>query len=131
MQAHSSSQQHKLPVVIPAAILVGSLLAIATTPGYATTLKTTTHQATAYGVQVKVGSTVTLGPVAVAELPSCSTQEVGSFTASAASADLSGLLSTGAIASSSTSTATSSTGTSDVLGINLLGGLITATEIKA
>jgi hypothetical protein len=111
------------------AVIAGSGLFVFMAPAYAAT--TTVHSASSYGAQVKVGSTVKLGPIAPAILPSCSAQAVGNFTASAASADLAPLAGTGAVSDSASSTASTSTGISDVLAVNLLGGVITANEIKS
>ncbi len=91
----------------------------------------TIHTATSYGAEVSVGKTVKLGPIAPAYLPSCDTQEVDTVTATAASVSDSPLADTGVVTSVASSTATSSTASSDVLGVNLLAGLITANEIKA
>jgi len=112
-----------------AAIITGSALFLSVATAYAAT--TTVHSASSYGVQVKVGSTVKLGPIAPAILPSCSSQAVGDYTASAASANLAPLAGTGAVADSGSSTATTSTAVSDVVGVDLLNGIITANEIKS
>ncbi len=132
MQASDVMKQRKFSGALTGAILAGSLFAFAAGPSFAATgAVTTVHTAAAYGAEVNVGSTVKIGKVAVAELPSCDTQNVGSYTATAGSVTESGLVNTGAVDSTASSTATSSTGSSDVFGINLLDGVIKATEIKA
>ncbi len=107
--------------------LAGSALAFSTTLSYA---KTTVHVASAYGAEVNVGSVVKVGQVAGAALPSCSTQAVGSSTASAASINA-GLINTGLVESVASSTESSSTGSSEIVGVNLLGGVISTTQLKA
>lgn len=129
MQTCESSKTHKLSGVITGTVLAASLFALAAIPSFAAV--TGSHQAEGFGAQVTVGSIVKLGKVAVAEFPSCNTQNIGGVTATAGSVNLSGLVSTGVVNSSASSTATSSTGTNDIVGVDLLGGLITATEIKA
>jgi len=110
-----------------AALLAGSALALPATLSYA---KTTVHEASAYGAEVNVGSVVKLGKIAPAALPSCSTQAVGSSTASAASINA-GLIHTELVESVASSTETSSTGSSKIVGVNLLDGIISTTQLKA
>ncbi len=109
------------------ALLAGSALAFSATVSYA---KTTVHVASAYGAEVNVGSVVKVGQIAGAALPSCSTQAVGSSTASAASINAA-LINTGLVESVASSTETSSTGSSEIVGVNLLGGVISTTQLKA
>ncbi len=112
-------------------ILAGSVVSLATVPGHAATFKENVHLADSYGAQVNIGSTVKLGKIAYAVLPSCYVQSTGTFVASAASINQSGLVSTGVVDSTASSTATASTGSSDVIGVNLLDGVISASEIKS
>ncbi len=114
--------------VIAGVVLAGSALAF-TNAAYANS-STTVYQASGYGAEVKAGSVAKLGPVAYALLPNC-TPLVNTYTASVASANESGLISTGTINSVASSTLTSSMGSSDVDNLSILGGIITATEIKA
>lgn len=129
MQMTKGIKQHKLSGVITGAVVAGSLFAFAITPSYGAT--TGIHQATGYGAAVNVGSVVKLGKIAEAEFPSCNTQNVGGVTATAASVSEAGLVTAGVVNSSASSTATSSTGTNDVVGVDLLDGVITASEIKS
>jgi hypothetical protein len=129
MQISKGINHRKMSGVVTVAVLAGMLFTVAITPVRAAT--TGSHQAAGFGADVTVGSVVKLGPIALAEFPSCNTQNVGSLSATAASVNLAGLVSTGAVNSTASSTATSSTGTNDVVGINILDGLITASEIKA
>jgi hypothetical protein len=129
MQMCTGIKQHKYPGVITGLIFAGSLFAFAVTPAYSAS--TTVHQAYSYGAEVKVGGVVKLGPEAYAELPSCYVQNAGNFMATVASVEQTGLVSTGVVNSVASATVTSSTGSADVFGVNLLGGLITSTEIKA
>jgi hypothetical protein len=132
MQVSDFMKVRKFSGALAGAILASSLFVLAAGPSFAATgTVTTVHSAAAYGAEVSVGSTVKIGKVALAELPSCDTQSVGSSTASAGSVTESGLVNTGAVDSNASSTATSSTASSDVFGINLLDGVIKATEIKA
>ena len=110
-----------------AAFLVGSALALSTTLSYA---KTTVHVASAYGAEVNVGSVVKVGKIAPASLPSCATQAVGNAQASVASVNVA-LINTGLVESVASSTETTSTGSSEILGVNLLGGIISTTQLKA
>jgi hypothetical protein len=73
---------------------------------------------------------VKVGQVAGAALPSCATQAVGSVTASAASINA-GVVNTGLVESVASSTETSSTGSSSIVGVNLLNGIISGTQLKA
>jgi len=129
MQQTAGNKRGRVTIASIGAVLAVSAFVLSVVPAYAVT--TTVHSASSYGAQVKVGSTVKLGPIAPAILPSCSSQAVGDYTASAASANLAPLAATGAVADSASSTATTSTGVSDVLGVNLLGGIITANELKS
>jgi len=122
------NKQSRYSGVITGAILAGSVLAFAATRGYASS--TTVHQASGYGAEVKVGGVASVGPVAVAELPECY-PTTATFTASLTSVGETGLVTMGVVTSSASSTPDSSVGSSDVLNINLLGGIITASEIKA
>ncbi len=121
----------RTPPVIKASVitafLAGSALALPATLSYA---KTTVHVASAYGAEVNVGSVVKVGQIAGAGLPSCATQAVGSVTASVASIDT-GLINTGLVESVASSTETSSTGSNEIVGVNLLGGIISTTQLKA
>jgi hypothetical protein len=128
MQLFKRNEQRNLSKTVLGAILAGSTFVLAATPGYAAIQ---VHAASAYGAEVNVGTTVKLGPIAPSILPVCSTQSVGSDTATAASVSQTGLINTGVVNTSASSTATSSTGVADVYGVNLLGGLITANEIKS
>ncbi len=130
MRVSNVVKQLKVSGALTGAIVAGSILAFSASPTFAATA-TTVHSATAYGAEVNVGSVVKLGKIAFAELPSCDTQNVGSFSASAVSVADTGLVGTGLVDSVASSTADSSTGSSDIFGVNLLGGVITATEIKA
>jgi hypothetical protein len=114
--------------VIAGAILAGAALA-SSTAAYAD-FKTTVYQASGYGAEVKVGNSISAGPVANALLPNC-TPLVGSYTASAASINLPGLVSTGTVSSVASSTLDTSMGSSTVENISLLGGVITADAITA
>ena len=128
MQDARKNTQHRFIGAAVGSVLAGAIFALAANPSYAIT---TVHQARAYGARVNVGSVVKLGPVAVSELPSCDTQNVGSFTASAAAVNQAGLVGTGLVSTSASSTQGSSTGSSETVGVNLLNGLITSTDIKA
>jgi hypothetical protein len=112
---------------VVAALLAASAFALSATLSYA---KTTVHVASAYGAEVNVGSVVKVGQIAGATLPSCATQAVGSVTASAASINT-GLINSGLVESVASSTETSSTGSSEIVGVNLLGGIISTTQLKA
>jgi hypothetical protein len=129
MQTCKGTKQRKLSGVVTGAILGGSLFAFAAIPAHAAS--STIHEGTGYGVEVKVGGVAKLGPIAHADFPSCFTQNVGSFTATVASVNQADLVSTGIIDSVASSTATTATTSSDVLGVDLLDGLITSSEIKA
>ncbi len=129
MQTCKSTKQSRLSGVVTGAILGGSLFAFAVIPAHAAS--STIHEGSAYGAEVKVAGVVKLGPEAYADFPSCYTQNVGNFTATVTSVDQTGLVSTGVVTSEASSTATTSTSSSDVLGVNLLSGLISSTEIKA
>jgi hypothetical protein len=112
-----------------AVMLVGSALLSPAAQSHAAT--TTVHVASAYGAEVNVGSAVELGKLAPAVLPTCSTNPKDLVTATAASVSDAPLIGTGALTSTASGTANSATGESDVLGVNLLGGVISATEIKS
>jgi hypothetical protein len=129
MQREGNKLQH-VSSAIAGAILAGSALVLAATTAYAASPTTTIYQAGGYGVRIAVGSEVELGPIAYAELPQC-TPSIVTNTASATTAHLSGLVSLGAISSVASSTLDSSMGSSDIANVNILGGVITATEIKA
>ena len=129
MSAVQKQSQRSNFVVAIGTVLAGSALAIAAAPALAST--TSIHTASSYGVRVKVGDTVKLGPIAPAVLPECETQAVTTNTASAASASLTPFLSTGAVSSVASSTATSSSAESTVAGVKLLGGLISADAVTA
>ncbi|AXC09616.1 hypothetical protein ACPOL_0231 [Acidisarcina polymorpha] len=129
MQKAMSGGKTRLNRVFIGTVCAAAALTAGATPGCFA--NTTYHIGSAYGARVNVGSKVTLGPIAPAILPTCDTQSVGTFTASAASISQAPLLSTGLVDTSSSSTATSSKATSDVFGVNLLGGVISANEIKA
>ena len=84
MQVSNVVKQLKVSGALTGAIVAGSILAFTANPIFAASA-TTVHSATAYGAEVNVGTVVKLGKIAFAELPSCDTQNVGSFTATAAS----------------------------------------------
>src|SRR5271170_1819978 len=127
MQSKSKKQRFSSGV-IAGAILAGSAL-VSSTAAYAES-HTTVYQASGYGAEVKVGDLAKLGPVAYAKLPNC-TPLIDTYTASATSANESGLISTGVVQSVASSTLDSSMGSSDVVNLSILGGVITASEIKA
>jgi hypothetical protein len=129
MQMIHSTKPLGFSGVITATVIAGSLFALASTSTYAAT--TNVHSASSYGAEVKVGSVVKLGPIAVAQLGGCTTQPIGNFTASAASVSEAGLLTAGNVDSVASSTANSSTGSSEVTNVSLLGGIISTTDIKA
>jgi hypothetical protein len=93
-----------------------------------------TYRANAYGTYANVGSTVIAGTTAYVTLAGgCGTPQVGlTLSGTVGSVSIPPLTSTtGAINTSATSALNSATGTADVNNISLLGGLITATEVKA
>jgi hypothetical protein len=122
---------HNLLVASTVITLVASAWFLGAAPALATTPTVTIHTGSSYGARVAVGSTVKLGPVAPAILPACDTQAITTVTASAASISDNLLIDTGVVDSVATSTANSTTTSSDVLGVRLLNGVITANEIKA
>jgi hypothetical protein len=89
--------------------------------------------ASAYGTYGFVGSTVVAGKTAPVSVgPGCGTPVVGlSKTGTVLTVNVPGIITTGQINTSATSSSNAATATSDVHQINLLGGLITATEVKA
>ncbi len=116
------------------AVKVGSVLvAVASWISAAPSLAATTlvHAAQSYGAKVSVGTTVKLGPIAPAILNPCTTNVDDTVSASATSVSDGVLVDTGVVSSVASSNAGTSTSSSDVMNINLLGGLITANEIKA
>ncbi len=119
MQMIHSTKPLGFSGVITATVIAGSLFALASTSTYAAT--TNVHSASSYGAEVKVGSVVKLGPIAVAQFGGCTTQPIGNFTASAASVSEAGLLTAGNVDSVASSTANSSTGSSEVTNVSLLG----------
>jgi hypothetical protein len=127
MQSNSKKQRFTSGV-IAGAILAGA--ALVSSPAAYADFHTTVYQASGYGAKVKVGDLAKLGPVAYALLPNC-TPLVNTYTASVASANEPGVINTGAINSVASSTLDSSMGSSDVVNLSILGGLITASEIKA
>jgi hypothetical protein len=128
MQIIGITPQGRLTGAALGSILAAAGLFAAATPGYATTVA---HDGSAYGAEVKVGSVVKLGKIALAQFPSCSAQATGSFTATVASTGENGLFSAGVVDDNAASTATSSTSTSEVAGADLLGGIISTGTLKS
>ena len=130
MQTCKSTKQRKLSGVVTGAILGGSLFAFAAIPAHAAS--STIHEGTGYGVEVKVGGVAKLGPdssrgFSVMLLTECR----GASPRRSPQSNEAGLVGTGIIDSVASGTATTATTSSDVLGVNLLDGLITSSEIKA
>jgi hypothetical protein len=91
------------------------------------------YSASAYGTYAFVGSTVVAGQTAVVSVgPGCGTAQVGiTKTGTVATVSVAPVIVTGAINTSASDATNQATATSDVHGISLLGGFITATEVKA
>jgi len=89
--------------------------------------------ANAYGTTAFVGGTVTSGKTAPVNIGSgCGTTKIGaSQTGTVLSVSDAPTITTAIVDTSAASTASSATSTADVHQINLLGGLITAQELKA
>jgi hypothetical protein len=89
--------------------------------------------ASAYGTYAFVGSTVVAGKTAPVSVGGgCGTAAVGvTHSGTVASVTVPPVITTGAINTTAASTTNSATATSDVHQISLLGGFITASEVKA
>ena len=89
--------------------------------------------ANAYGTYAFIGSTVTVGKTAPCGIGSaCGTPQVGATAkATVLSVNAAPIVTTGAINTSASSSSDAATATSDVHQVSLLGGLITADEVKA
>jgi hypothetical protein len=92
--------------------------------------ETLSYSASAYGTYAVVGQTVTSGKTAFVSL-GCSTDPNAHGSNTVASVSFHSIISTGAINTSYQTTASSSEATADIANVSLLGGLITATEVKA
>src|SRR5256885_1691001 len=84
----------------------------------------------AYGSYAYVGGVVKSGPSSPVST-GCGTGPGFQRTLSVAALDASPLFSTGAISSSLTTASASTSASSDVLAAHLLGGLVSASEVKA
>jgi hypothetical protein len=119
-------------VVLAALAVVGLVTALA--PLSQATTSGLFYTGDAYGSFVKVGSIVTAGKTAVVGF-GCQTQAGVHVANTVASVNLPPIITTGVINTTGDSTDTgsvqSSEFTADVLNVNLLSSLITATEVKA
>ena len=91
------------------------------------------YSASAYGTYAFVGSTIVVGQTApVGVGPGCGTPQVGlTVTGTVLSVLARPTIATGAINTSAATSSNAATATSDVHQISLLGGFITASEVKA
>src|SRR5207249_9107665 len=119
--------------VVLAVVAVAGLVSAIAPPSQATT-PGLFYTGDAYGSLVKVGSTITSGKTSVVGF-GCQTQAGRHVANTIASVNASPVMTTGVINttgdSTDTGTAQSSQFTADVHDLNLLAGLITATEVKA
>jgi hypothetical protein len=94
---------------------------------------TVLFSAGAYGTTAWVGNTVKVGQTAPVSIGSgCGTAQVGvSQNGTLASVSAAPLVNTGVVDTTGWTTANSSTGSADLYQLNLLGGLITAQEVKS
>ena len=128
MRISQSTKRHNPSGVVTGPILAGLLFSLVAIPTHAAT--TTVHTAAAYGARVEVNGKVTTRPVALAELPDCSTAPSLSVNESVVSISKA-LVTTGAVTSSAVNTADTATASNTVAKVNLLGGMITATKVEA
>jgi hypothetical protein len=105
-------------------------LGLGTSQLFAAQTQTLDLSASAYGTNVFVGNTIVSGKTAPSNV-GCTPQIGVNKNNSIASVSLFPTLTTGAVTSSAGTFATGSTATSDVAGINLLAGLVTADELKS
>jgi hypothetical protein len=87
--------------------------------------------ASAFGTRAFVGNTVLSGRTALVILSPCSTQVGANRTNSTAGVTVPGILASGTVTSTASTSAGASAASNDVQNVSVLGGLITATEIKA
>lgn len=108
-------------------------LALTSAPAFASTIDTQSYLGTAYGTSAYVGNTVLVGQTAPVTLGgTCgSSQYPLNYQGTAAGVNVAPLVTGGAVNTSVSNTAQSAQATADTASINLLGGLITAQEIKA
>lgn len=121
-------------------VLLGSVvMLIAVSQGFAEqkppfTVQTVLYQASAYGVSATLGSQVLVGPTALASLqePCGSNNNNQLVTGTAAGVTLLPLLQAGVSNTTAQSFPTmQSSATADVVGVNLLAGVISAQEVKS
>ena len=100
---------------------------------YASSPDTQTYLGTAYGTYAFVGNTILVGQTAPITLagPCGSSQQPLNVMGSAAGVNLPPLVTGGAVNTSASSASQQAQAVADTASISLLGGLITATEIKA
>jgi hypothetical protein len=114
-------------LVLALVILCMSINSFANTP------ETITYEGTAYGTSVFVGSTVVLGQTAPSTLGGvCGTpQQPVMVSGNSAGVSLPPIISGGATNTTANSALNIAQAESDVVGVNLLAGLISAQELKA
>ena len=120
-----------LPVFALAGLVL--MITIASTPSFANNVNTQSYIGTAYGTYAFVGNTLLVGQTAPVTLGgTCGTsQQPLNIPASAAGVNLPPLLSGGAVNTDVSSSARTAQATANTASISLLGGLISAQEIKA
>jgi hypothetical protein len=119
-------------VLVTCAVLA-LMIALTTVPSFANNIDTQSYLGTAYGTQAFVGNTVLVGQTAPVTLGgTCGTsQQPLNVPGTQAGVNLPPLVSGGAVNTDVSNSAQTSLATADTASISLLGGLITAQEIKA
>ena len=129
--ATRSIARHCLKTTIGAVFV--AFISSAALPSFAQSVPTVLYSAGAYGTSANVGNIVKVGrtaPVGVGA--GCGTAQIGiTRTGTLAAVNADPLVRTGVADTTASDTAQGSTGSSTVYQVNLLNGLITASEIKA
>ena len=130
VRCERSSGWLPLPAIMAALVLTITLASI---NSFATTPDTQTYLGTAYGTYAFVGNTLLVGQTAPVTLagPCGTSQQPLNVMGSAAGVNLPPLVTGGAVNTDVSSASQQAQAVADTASISLLGGLITATEIKA
>ena len=113
-------------------VLMAAMVSIFSTAIFAQETSAVIYSGEAFGTTASVGGTVTIGETALVRVPTCQSAKVPYvLTGTVASLKVLPLVSTGVVNTSAADSAGMESSSADVYGVSLLGGLISAQEVKS
>jgi hypothetical protein len=132
MRGIEMNRSRYLPVTLPKTVFILILaFGIVGTSQVSVFAAPLVFGAGAYGTYAVVGTTVKLTGTAAVGLPACSSQAGATASNTVASVNALPIVTTGAVDTSVGTTTTSADATASIASLNLLGGLISASAVKA